>query len=86
VSVEPSAVTPSPIRSAPVARNEAQPSVLPATTVQSPRPSREASSVLTGASGVPGSRTSGNSSRRTASPSIQPGQLRDRQLKSAGLG
>ena len=50
-----------PMRGAPVARNEAQPSVVPATTMQpGARPRLVASSACSGPNGVPGATTSGS--------------------------
>ena len=70
VSDDPSAVTPSPAAVAPVARNEAQPSVVPATTAASRgRPNRSAAAAV-------GLMTAGSSSMRMPAFTIQSGQRR----------
>ena len=54
-SVDPSAVTPSPASEAPVARNEAQPSVVPACTIADsgmPRPTASALDLTNGGAGL----------------------------------
>ena len=75
VSVVPSALTPSPARSAPVARNEAQPSVVPAIIRQSgDRPNLSAASSPMGPVSCPGSTTFGSKATGTPAPASQSGQ------------
>ena len=69
-SVDPSAVTPSPASEAPVARNEAQPSVVPAYTIADSGMPRPTASRLTRPMGEPGSRTTGNFPRSAPVRSI----------------
>src|SRR5512139_346772 len=76
VSVLPNDVTPSPALDAPLARNAAQPSVVPATTITSVgRPSNRATSARIPATGVPAGTTEGNEARVKPVSSIHAGQV-----------